>query len=646
MRYIGGKSKMLPEIDKLVSKHLIGNEKIFVDLFAGSNVVGNYFKDRYEIITNDLMYFSYVISRGKIQLNTDLKFKMLKKEGIDDPFDYLNGLTGDSLVRGFITNNYTPYGKDKRMYFTEENGKKIDTVRLKIEEWHEKNLIDDDEYFYLLTSLIEAVPSISNTTGTYGAYLKHWDKRSLDEFEIIGADITINSFRNKSYNMDSIELASKLNGDIVYIDTPYNSRQYAPNYHILETIAKYDNPDIHGVTGQRDYSDKKSKFSQKREAENVMRELLKELNFKHAVLSYSTDGIISEKTLEGIISNFSKDGYFDKVKVPYRKYKSKINNDKKVYELLYYFNPIKFKPIGNNIENSSNKNESKIWSPKDKLIKSPLNYIGGKFKLLPQILPFFPEKINTFVDLFSGGANVGINVEANKHVFNDINYKVNDLFKEFQRMDIQKILEEVNFYINKYDLSKYNKEGFLNLRDDYNNSPNPIMLYTLVSFSFNYQFRFNSNMKYNNPFGKDRSYFSENMKSNLIRFVEKLHSIDAHFYSKSFDELEITNELSSDDFVYADPPYLITTGSYNDGKRGFLGWTDKEEKKLYKYLDYLNSKGIKFALSNVLEHKGRKNDILFNWSEKYNVHILDKDYNNSSYNTKKGDSLEVLITNY
>jgi adenine-specific DNA-methyltransferase len=152
-------------------------------------------------------------------------------------------------------------------------------------------------------------------------------------------------------------------------------------------------------------------------------------------------------------------------------------------------------------------------------------------------------------------------------------------------------------------------------------------------------------MEYNNPFGKNRSHFSERMEKNLIQFMEKLQSIDAVFIDKEFSSLDLSS-LDENSFVYADPPYLITTGSYNDGNRGFINWTDKQEQELYRLLDSLNKKNIRFAMSNVLYHKGKENYLLKQWSKKYNIHHLNYDYKNASYNTSKRGSDEVLITNY
>lgn len=277
--------------------------------------------------------------------------------------------------------------------------------------------------------------------------------------------------------------------------------------------------------------------------------------------------------------------------------------------------------------------------PSDNYIKSPLNYVGGKFKLLPQIMPLFPKNISTFVDLFSGGANVGINVEASTIVFNDTNYRVNNIFRYLQTHTIEDTLDEIYNYIGEYKLSKTNKDGFLAIRRDYNHSSieKPMMLYTLSSYSFQDQFRFNSEGKYNNPFGKRA--FSNNMQNNLVQFSNRLKSINAKFTDKPFDQVDFLN-LDENSYVYADPPYLITDATYNKG------WNIAEENKLYQLLDGLNERDIKFGLSNVLTHKGKENKILVEWSRKYNIHHLNYSYANSSYNTKKAPSDEVLITNY
>lgn len=282
---------------------------------------------------------------------------------------------------------------------------------------------------------------------------------------------------------------------------------------------------------------------------------------------------------------------------------------------------------------------------KEELIKSPLNYTGGKFKLLPQILPLFPEDINTFIDLFGGGCNVGINVKSNKIIYNDIESHVVKLLNSLKSLTSEQALHILKHTINKYKLSKENEEGFKFIREDYNNGNDSWdMFYAMITHAFNYQIRFNKNGQYNMPFGRNRSSFNSNLEKNFIKFVNRLNDIDIMFSNYDFNELNI-DEFNESDFIYCDPPYLITCASYNEQD----GWDETKEKELLELLDKLNEKGIRFALSNVLEHKGKSNDILKEWSKKYTVHHLNKDYSNCSYHTKdksKTSTDEILITNY
>lgn len=287
----------------------------------------------------------------------------------------------------------------------------------------------------------------------------------------------------------------------------------------------------------------------------------------------------------------------------------------------------------------------------DEFVKSPLNYIGGKHKILNQILPYFPDNINNFIDLFAGGCNVGINVKANKVYFNDNLIYLIEMYKVFQLNSIEETLEHIEGRIKQFDLSLTNEEGYKKMRKLYNELKNPLDLFVLVAYSFNHQIRFNSNHEFNNPFGRERSSFNNKMKQNLERFLLKLKQTKTDFSNICFETFDFSF-LSKNDFVYCDPPYLITTGSYNDGKRGFKGWTQKEEEALLAKLDKLDKQGIKFALSNVLEHKGKSNDILKKWvgkNPKYKINYLDFNYSNSNYQTiirDKNASIEVLITNY
>lgn len=277
-------------------------------------------------------------------------------------------------------------------------------------------------------------------------------------------------------------------------------------------------------------------------------------------------------------------------------------------------------------------------------VKSPLNYTGGKYKLLPQLLELFPKQVNTFVDLFAGGGNVSVNVKAEKVVFNDLMWQVPEMLQEFKKIGVEESLRKIDGYISSYDLSKENKEGYLALRELYNKGKSdPLMLYTLICYSFNNQIRFNNKGAYNMPFGKDRSSFNPTLREKFIIFVQRLQSMEIQFSSKDFRELDL-DTLGEKDFVYCDPPYLITVASYNENG----GWGEQAERDLLAKLDTLDKAGVKFGLSNVFESKGKENIILKEWAKGYIVHYLDHTYSNCSYHKKDKQSkdIEVFITNY
>lgn len=649
MRFIGSKTNLLRNIEVAISENTTGNENVFCDIFSGTGTVARYFKPRYEIHSNDALHFSYVIQKATVENNTKPSFSKLKDIGIGDPFKFLEETQIQILNYNddnyFITKNYTPHDDCERMYVSNKNAARIDFIRNTIEAWKKERLLTELEYYYLLAGLIEGVPSVSNITGTYGAYLKHWDKRTFKDLEMARLDVVDNKRNNKCYNKDANKLIEELSGDILYLDPPYNSRQYAPNYHLLETISKYDYPEIRGVTGMRPYDDLKSSFCMKSEVADVFEDLISKAQFGNIVMSYSTDGLMTSNEIERILKKHGIEESYKMYSIPYRQYMSKKTKQTEcLYEYIFYikkniYHKSTFDFIG--ISNEINP----IVSDTKKYIKSPMNYIGGKYKLLPQILPHFPNYIRTFVDLFSGGCNVAINVNANRIICNDINKKIIELFEVFKDTDLSEILYQIKARITEYNLSKENEQGFKKFRDFYNATQNPIDLYTLTCYSFNYQFRFNNDLEYNNPFGRNRSQFSENMERNLIAFVTKLKKSNIEFFSKDFTQIPL-DSFTPEDLIYCDPPYFITTGTYNDGNRGFKDWKAEQEYALYNYLDNADKRGIKFALSNVIEHKGKVNEILLEWARKYKIIDLNYNYSNSSYNTKKGESREVLIINY
>lgn len=300
------------------------------------------------------------------------------------------------------------------------------------------------------------------------------------------------------------------------------------------------------------------------------------------------------------------------------------------------------------------------------LIASPLNYTGGKYKLLPQILPLFPEQISTFVDIFCGGCNVTVNVKADNYICNDRESHLIGLLKKIKTDGCKKFSQAVDSVISQYGLSNsalhsydfyncnsssglgpYNKEIFMKLREDFNSSAKidenyNYLFFTLLVYSFNNQIRFNSEGQYNLPVGKRD--FNKKMRIKLDLFADSLNERKIKFSNKSFEKIDCKS-LPENSFIYADPPYLITTATYNEKN----GWTNEDENSLLGYLENLNSRRIKFALSNVLVSNGRENTILKDWINKtgFECHKINADYHNSNYHKKdKGFADEVLITNY
>ncbi len=275
-----------------------------------------------------------------------------------------------------------------------------------------------------------------------------------------------------------------------------------------------------------------------------------------------------------------------------------------------------------------------------------MNYIGNKYKLLPQIVPLFPKAIDIFVDLFCGGLDVSINAEAKKKICNDREEHIISFYNALKGKTGLEVHNKILEIVKKYDLSKTNKKGYLELRNDYNKEQSWFLFYSLIAYSFNNQIRFNNKKEYNMPFGKDKSCYNEKLQNRLQGFVDKINELGENivFSSCDFRDVDLSN-LTENSFLYADPPYLITTASYNE--KG--GWVEKDEEDLLSLLDKLSDRNIKFGLSNVIEQNGKENEILSVWSKKYNVIDLSFDYSNCNYHKKnrsKTDTREVFVCNY
>lgn len=617
VRYLGNKESILKDIEDLLNaKGLLNQNLTFFDAFCGTGTVADYFKKYYEIIINDNLTWSTVYARGKI-CSSQCNFEKL---GFN-PIEYLNSCK-DSL-KGFNYNNYAPT-TSKRMYFTCENAGRIDYFRAQIEEWWEKGVLSEDEYCYLLACLIESVSDVSNTAGVYGAFLKQWDSRALKEIrfsEVDSVDCDVKSF--KSYN-DKIEnIIADIECDILYLDPPYTQNQYGTQYHLLETLILNDEPEISKVTGSRKTAPMRSDWSKEYKANILFDKVMSKTKAKYVVLSYNNDGFMSKEFIEASMKRYGKPETYQCIDISYKKYQNwKSNNSKEHFEYLFF---VEMKDV------------------KDIYYVSPLNYIGSKGRIVNEIFEKVPDNVEMFADVFGGGFNVGINSNAPMVIYNDINYFVEEIIRSFKENDTYQYLLYMKKIIKKFGLEKANSDAYREARSYYNELPiqkrDPRMLFTIILYGYQQQIRFNSKHEFNNPVGM--RWFNDKVLEKMISFSRIIKEKNIIFNSTDYNE--IIENADENTFIYLDPPYQLTTGSYNDGKRGFNGWNEDLENSLLKNLNILNEKEIKFMLSYVVEHKGRKNENIIKW-------VQDKGYNLIPLGEVLGISgskrKEVLITNY
>lgn len=296
MNYIGSKHKLSSFLKDAII-NTVGSDLsnlVFCDLFAGTGSVGRTFKPIVkQVIANDVEFYSYVLNRNYIGNHQELIY--------EDRIGFLNNLKESE---GFVFHNYSENGNEGRLYFSAENGKKIDAVRQQIEIWKSTDEITEDEYFFLLASLIESADKVANTASVYGAYLKTIKKSAQKEMILKPALFTLNSNKHQVFNADSNVLIKKIKGDILYLDPPYNERQYGSNYHLLNTIAKYDSFEPQGKTGLRNYY--RSDYCKKNEVKNSFEELIKNANFKYLFLSYNNEGLMTEDEVKSVMSTYGK----------------------------------------------------------------------------------------------------------------------------------------------------------------------------------------------------------------------------------------------------------------------------------------------------------------------------------------------------
>jgi len=455
MRYYGNKTKLLPFIEQVVKSTGINGASNFVDLFSGTCSVGRHFKKLgYTVIANDNLEFSYALSKTFIELNEQPKFKTLKKElcASDNQgvFDYLNN--NHNFREGFIYKNYCPNGG--RMYFTDENALKIDTNRTLFTEWRDAKIISELEYYYLITSLLRGVNLISNVSGTYGAYLKHWDKRALNSLTLQQVEIIESKNKNKAYKQDANELVKNITPDILYLDPPYNSRQYASNYFLLELIAEgwFDKePEIYGETGMRKYDHQKSDYASKNKALNALEDLiLNSTKSQCILLSYNNEGIIPTYAIEQTLSRIGTVQTHCEDHKRYKSVNQTVEDPQLTLEFLFEVRPKKNINKTNNLTGKEwLQNSFSIWkdlgkTEEEKKLKHPAIFT---IKLVDKLIDTFcrPQK-SLILDCFAGSGTTLISgLRKEKDVIGfDLSQNYKDLF-------VKRATNSYNF--NLYGLS-------------------------------------------------------------------------------------------------------------------------------------------------------------------------------------------------
>lgn len=637
-RYTGSKLKLKDWIKGLIMQNCHKCTS-FCDMFAGTGVITDTLINEYDsFIVNDLLYSNEIIYKAFFENEKfDLK-KLLAYKQRYNSIDY------DLLEENYISTNFG--GK----YFEVGDAKAIGFIRQDIED--NRNDLNEREYSILIASLLYSFDKCANTVGHYEAYFKNKNISRSFSFELISPYDTIKLNKKFAiYREDANILASKICADIVYIDPPYSSRQYSRFYHVLENVTKWEKPQLYGTALKPPVENMSSYCSNS--AKSSFADLIENLSCKYIVVSYNntynskSSSSENKMTLEDIEGILNKKGKTQRFEMPFKAFnagKTDIQNHK---EYIFITEVGKFDYL---------KNESSI-------VRSPFFYVGDKYKLMKQLLPLFPQNIDTYYEPFCGGGSSFLNVKASKYVLGDIDkymVKLHNMLNAYANKP-QEFFDRIYQIENNYGLSasyrqdvvpdelkeqyiktyfaKFNKDGFDRMRCDFNQHKDNIeLLYVLLIYGFNRMLRFNSNGDFNLPVG------NVDLNQNVIKALEYYFKFctknEVLFYTLDFRDFFRIWNFKNNDFIYLDPPYLISNSEYNKL------WSEKDEKDLLSILDSLDARNIKFAISNLVEHKGQINTIFEQWAKKHNTYEISSKYINYHNNVRTENHREVLVTNY
>jgi len=641
-RYLGSKTRLLSFIHETIEKEGISFDS-FLDIFGGTGSVAYSFNDKQHAI-----YVNDILESNRCSYNAFFGSEEIDQDKLNKLIVAFNGAT--CREDNYFSRNFSG------TFFSLDNSRKIGFIREEIDRLFNESKINQRERDVLITSLLYALDRIANTVGHYDAYRRGGDLSKPLVLRPLDLPEAGTNDRNLIFKMDANELAKTVECDVVYIDPPYNSRQYCDAYHLLENVASWKKPKVFGAARKMDRSALKSRYCET-SAPRVFNDLIQTLKCKYIIVSYNNMGAkgagrsqakISDIDIVRSLEQRGKVIIYETAFNQFTTGKTHIDDHK---ERLFVCRVGEFdKPETLGVT---------------EFVKSPLNYTGGKYKLLGPITERLPQNFKTFIDLFGGGFNVGANIDCEHIVYNDFSEQTMRVVRLFYKYGSSEIIEKLESLIKQYGLSdsqkngyefygcssdkglgSYNKTGFSKARSDYNNSKKGVqkdfLLLLLIIFAFNNQIRFNNEGKYNLPVGKRD--LNSSMRKHIQLFSEKIRSKRITFVSKDFSKIDPKDYEQP--FFYCDPPYILGDASYNENG----GWDEKQEIALLAYLKRLSDAGILFALSNVIEHKGEKHQLLINWAldNHFTIHYLDKDYSNANYHIKDKSlsTVEVLVTNY
>tara|TARA_R110000824_G_C15215916_1_gene677138 strand:+ start:1483 stop:3498 length:2016 start_codon:yes stop_codon:yes gene_type:complete len=662
LRYIGNKTKLLPFIEKCFLEHYGDLSGLTVcDLFAGTCAVASYFKPKVKtMVANDLEDYSKCLADSYVALDGP-------PVGYEDIIKSLNSVAPKT---GTLSIAFTPEGPYNRMFFTTKNGRKIQAIREGIESYKASN---PEMYSFLLCSLLESADSGSNTTGVYGAYLKQFSARTKQPFVL--KPYLPSSGHGISLQEDASEIIKVLQGDILYLDPPYNNRQYGSNYHVLNCIVNHDSFEIKEVqktvegTKTRQESQtglttvmNRSIFSVKKKAKAAFQKLIESATgFDTIFMSYNEEGILSMAEVEQIFSQYGDYRSFVRV---HKRYKSN-NHGQQHKEVKEYIHMLVRKKK-NKIEDILCKYPNRTFKRKKKVNAAPapiVQWVGGKRQLINRYEEYFPKDIQDYYEPFMGGAAVFFKLQELGKI-NGQSY-LSDMNKELvvtcntivhHHKAVATLLDKINekhskdlYYkirnIDRVETSPKRYRKTADLFDILTDVEIAARFLYLNKTCFNALYRVNKNNLFNVPVGTSlKKDFSDGgrLKQSAALFAQISVTLE--------DYRSTISSAQKGDFVYLDPPYEPVDKKGSEkikvGNKSFTsytaeGFTSADQIALKEQCDKLDRRGIKFALSN------SNAAMILELYKDYNVYQFEANRTlNSKKENRKNSAVEILVTNY